>query len=229
MQGNENRKEASLKISSNDFDASKKIAEALIAMKSGLKLLAENMHPSLRKLANYGWYISGDLLPGDVLVLASELERGNVKAVDNYFQRLYDKEAKNLIANLKRDYPERSKLLAEAFKAHKNRMYFASTSLFLSIADGFCQGILFKSKNGKKPKLDDQFSNRSPLEEIIAVITEVNAIDEAHRKKNNYQSGLNRHGVMHGLDLDYGTKLNSLKALSLLIFITDFFVKPKRE
>ena len=103
-------------------------------------------------------------------------------------------------------------------------MYFASTALFLTIADGLCNGYLFKTKQNKL-NLKQELSKTHCLEEFLSLITEVSAIDIAHAKKINFPSTLNRHGVLHGLDFDYGTKTNSLKALSLLAFIGDFFTK----
>jgi len=59
---------------------------------------------------------------------------------------------------------------------------------------------------------------------INAVLGKESAInvDTCKKDKSNYFSNLNRNGVMHGLHLDYGNEKNSLKALSLFCFLSDF-------
>lgn len=42
---------------------------------------------------------------------------------------------------------------------------------------------------------------------------------QGKRKRNANFSELNRHMVMHGDSVDYGTKKNSLKAISLLYYV----------
>ena len=109
-------------------------------------------------------------------------------------------------------------LISEAFKAHKNKMYYSSTILFLSQVDGIGEGKIFRGKKALKEYLSkgkhfDLFDN---------VLQEETAINVDTRKsKTNYFSDLNRHGVMHGLHFNYGNEKNSLKALSLLCFISD--------
>lgn len=67
--------------------------------------------------------------------------------------------------------------------------------------------------------------NTKYIKAFEKAITEVSAIDTPHSKMSEFPSSLNRHGVLHGLDFDYGTRINSLKALSLLAFVGDFFSK----
>jgi hypothetical protein len=108
----------------------------------------------------------------------------------------------------------------EAFSAHKKKQYFASTILFLSQADGICEGKVFR---GKKV-FNNYIESKKASTLIRSVLGQVSPIDIDTRNPDraNYFSDLNRHGVMHGLHVDYGTEENSLKALSLLCFISDF-------
>ena len=57
---------------------------------------------------------------------------------------------------------------------------------------------------------------------IMTAIENTNAIDSLYAEINLYESQLNRHGVMHGWDTDFGNELNRLKAFSLLAFVSDF-------
>lgn len=40
-----------------------------------------------------------------------------------------------------------------------------------------------------------------------------------------YPCTLNRHEVLHGVNVNYGTEVNSLKCMSLLIYISDLLVE----
>ena len=205
-------------------EAQDRLQEAFKPIRENFKILAEKLPLSLKKLANHGWYISGDSFMSEGLTLSDELDFGNFEKVNKNLEQFYEKESSSIIDRLKYQYPGRSKMFDEAFKAHQRKMYFASTNLFLSLADGLCNGSLFKTKNNKA-NLKKELTGTHYLDVFLAVITQESAIDIAYSKKSKFPSSLNRHGVLHGLDFEYGTKINSLKALSLLAFIGDFFNK----
>ena len=46
--------------------------------------------------------------------------------------------------------------------------------------------------------------------------------------KGKFDSNLNRHAVIHGLDVNFGTEKNSLKAFSLLYSVSDFENRYKK-
>jgi hypothetical protein len=207
-------------------ESAEKLTEALKKIAEAFEVVAEQLPPSLRTLASHGWYVSANSGITDSIKLAAEISKGNINKVNKQLQEFYQADAKRIISHLRKTFPERKKLFDEALKAHQRKMYFASTSLFLSLADGLCNGSLFITKNNKA-SLKKYLANKTYLEDFLKVISEVSAIDTAHYKKNSFPSNLNRHGVLHGLDFDYGTRLNSLKALSLLAFVGDFLVKQK--
>jgi len=44
----------------------------------------------------------------------------------------------------------------------------------------------------------------------------------SHEKDlDSFPCKLNRHAILHGQDPDYGTEINSLKSISLLVYISD--------
>ena len=188
-----------------------------------IRKYAEQLQPSLTKLAEHGWYICGNSAMSDSFKLAIELREGNVEKVDSYLMDFYEVEFKAIINNTKKMYPERKKVINEAQRAHYSKMYYASTSLFLATADGIFNGQLFKAPKKGKPSLKKQIKQTKHLKEYGELLTNMFAIDAVYKDINLFSSSLNRHGVMHGLDFDYGTKINSLKSLSLLAFICDFF------
>jgi hypothetical protein len=93
----------------------------------------------------------------------------------------------------------------------------------LSTADGIFNGELFRVKNGVMNTLKKQLDKKRYLKEFGDLLLKMSPIDSGYSKAEEFNSSLNRHKVMHGKDVNYGTKINSLKALSLLAFICDFF------
>lgn len=45
----------------------------------------------------------------------------------------------------------------------------------------------------------------------------------------NYLLKLNRHQILHGVDVKYGNKINFFKSLSLLVYISDLLVETYRN
>lgn len=126
-------------------------------------------------------------------------------------------------------YPDRKSIFREALKAHKLKMYYSSTSLFLSQADGICQGQLFILKNEKATlKKRIKALGNSAAEDFLNAILSASAIDSPYSEKDKYISTLNRHSEVHGLDVKFGNEMNSLKALSLLTYIGQFLAKHKQ-
>jgi len=171
-------------------------------------------------LSTIGWYVSGNMLEKDVFMIFLSLKRGEIKSAEDILMKYYRKNQNKIKNDLIKLYPEKIKIIAEAFTAHRKSLYFASTILSISIADGICEGKFFRSKKYIKNYL---LTKNSP-DIVEAVLTKQSAIDADTRNldNSNYFSDLNRHGIMHGLQWEYGDEKNSLKALSLLCFISDF-------
>lgn len=192
--------------------------------------LSANMIKAMKELSTLGWYISGKTEILSIAKLAAEIKSGHLENIDETMRSYYNSEFDSTIQNLKNLYPERDKIFTEAANAHKQNMYFASTTLFLAQADGICKGHLYITKNEKK-NLKKEISkfNNPILAEVLDVIANVSAIDAPYSNGFKYPSKLNRHVVIHGLDIEFGTETNSLKAFSLLSFIGDFFDRYKKR
>lgn len=125
----------------------------------------------------------------------------------------------------------RKHILENAFELHKQENYVASIPLFFAQADGICSEVLKSflfTGNETQEKLNELIEKG----EIKAnMFTDI--FLEPFKIKNHHNAGIsksspdakskapNRNGILHGhrKHLDYGTKMNSLKAFSLLSFI----------
>ena len=186
---------------------------------------------ALKPLSEIGWYISEDLTLNYIFLANNFLQKNKKILVDELMKKHFKKNLNTTKKNLIHYYPERSLILSEAFEAHRKKLFFASTSLFLIQSDGICKEQLYKKSKGKKIELKKIIElNQTPehLKILLSLITEINSIDKKFYKEEMQGLILNRHGVMHGSDTTFGTELNSLKALSLLSFIGGFFERHKR-
>jgi hypothetical protein len=199
--------------------------------KKTLEFHRELFSLTLKLLANYGWYISEDLKMNELTSMYRNAYEENVKELDNFFIQFYNDSLEKNTTSLSIRFKDRKIMFQEALSAHKNKYYHCSTLLWLTLCDSLCEGELFKLKGEKKAIKN--FLQKNGTDEIhskyLEVLTEVNAIDVFTGNKSNYISQLNRHGIVHGYDINYGTEVNSLKAFSLLVFIKDMVNRHKRE
>lgn len=184
-------------------------------------------------LSQYGWYISSWMMVTDVWKMLAAVRDGRMAEVEQQLIQYYRDQLSNLCTWLCEKHPDRSILLRQAFDAHEKNMFYASTILFLSQADGLGDGKLLS-----KRKMNGFLETQKSCDLTNAVLGTVTAINADSMDKSNYFSDLNRHEVMHGLALSYGQEVNSLKALSLLTFIAQFmgrhgemlrFLAPQRN
>lgn len=128
-------------------------------------------------------------------------------------------------------YPNRAHILSVAFGLHSDENYIASIPLFLAQSDGVCCEV-FKSflftENAVKEKIESLVRDGKIESNIFADV-----FLEPFSLKNHHNAGMskaseaakakapNRNGILHGYrkHLDYGTRRNSLKTLSLLSFV----------
>ncbi|MBX2973968.1 MAG: hypothetical protein KF797_12770 [Flavobacteriales bacterium] len=174
----------------------------------------ENEHAAT--LAKHGWYLSSRMLIGEFWGVLAKVRDGQFQEAEEVLLAHYRDQLSGIRQDLLDKYADRTRIISESFDAHTQGMFFASTILFLSLADGVCNGQLMTKE--RHHYLGTQKSR------VItkAVLGVKSAIDVHHTQKLKYFSDLNRHEVMHGLSFSYGTEINSLKALSLLAFASNF-------
>ncbi len=189
----------------------------------------ENITRALLFLAGRGWFFPIFNVQIITLINFYELaQSGDLdepdRQMDSFFENNFDHIKKYLFEK----YPHRRHLLYSGMKAHKAEEYELAILLFFSQVDGFCwddtKCIYFKKKKSK-PEIGAKVQiepHRKFAGSMLSGLTNSFPVAYNERERNSveeFYSGPNRHTVMHGEDLDYGTKENSLKALSLLYYI----------
>jgi len=112
-------------------------------------------------------------------------------------------------------YNEKSNhIIQEALECHRKGLFYASTILFLSITDGLAEGKLFRKG------FFDKIKRHNPKHFLLDIFNPENPVHQNYVPKKSSSSELMRHRIMHGNSTNYGSKINSLKALSLLHYIS---------
>ncbi|UBQ37718.1 hypothetical protein LCH18_16515 [Acinetobacter johnsonii] len=175
-----------------------------------------------------------------------EVDENNIDAhMIVYLERDWDQWKIDLVA----EHPSRKHILEEAFRLHEEERYIASIPLFFSQADGICQDRLngisyFSASRGEQKAYEKIIEIYQKIEGDN--INRVKFLLDPFRAEQNHSTKTiisrnskrvsesekfpNRHGILHGdpNHLNYGTKVNSLKAYSFLLYI-DFILSEIQE
>jgi hypothetical protein len=188
--------------------------------------LPERTQNALMILGTHGWYLDLEMpLPGLwelEKALVDDDANGAEEALVDYFRERTPEIEKSIINN----FPHRAKILSSAFKAHSCSEYDLSVPVFLAQADGICQeliGIELFRKRKDVPataRYVETLAMDSFMAALLYPLSVALPISASKHERGNTFIGLNRHLVLHGESTGYGTELNSLKAISLLNYIT---------
>lgn len=201
------------------------ISPAFIKFVEFFKTLPERMRNALLILGMHGWFLDLEMSIPGIFELEQALEDGNVEDAEQALIEHYRKRLIDIEENIKTYYPRRARVLSSAFKAHRRGEYELSIPVLLAQTDGICQELIniqLFSKKDKKPATADYVESiaadvyRKVL--LFPLIHSLPISASANERGTNF-TDLNRHQVLHGESVDYGTEINSLKAISLLNYI----------
>lgn len=126
-------------------------------------------------------------------------------------------------------HPTRKLVLEAAFRAHNMAEYFLSTPVFLAQADGICaDGTTYKlfltndKKHGYTPKVSEWANTKLSVslhKTLASALVNKGAFQLHHSVPNRIK--VTRHSILHGESIDYGNEVNSLKAISLVVYLSD--------
>ncbi|MCH3883041.1 MULTISPECIES: hypothetical protein [Tenacibaculum] len=179
-----------------------------------------SIEENTKTLLNYGWYISGQMEMKETSKVIDLIKNENIVEAENIMIKFFKENLSDIEKRLIKKHSERENLFKESFRAHRNKMFYSSTILFLSQADGIIDGKIFHNRKNLDKHLD---KDKNPS--FVNILKEDSSLNVPSYKinKEKYFSKLNRHSVMHGKSTDYGTEINSLKALSLCCFVSDWY------
>lgn len=198
---------------------------SLESLSQAFEQLPQKNRDALIILAENGWYLDPELSFPAMFRLATIFTSGNIENANNALCDHFDSRADEIEANLTSQLPERTRLFSSAFGAHRRAEYALSIPVFLAQADGVCQKITGEQLYSKRkgiPKLaqvlltpDISLFTASMLTPII----EPAPITAGPKERDQMVNILNRHAVLHGESTDYDNRLNSCRAISLLVYV----------
>jgi hypothetical protein len=192
-------------------------------------------------LAQRGWFISKYFGLSEIDQLAHAAATTSLDELEQCIAKLYEEDFTVHLTDIINDYPEREFVLRPAGDAHLRGEYALSVMAFFAQIDGICfhatERYVFRRggkhvsslaaiklgamERGDEGNLYGQLFGL--LHEImwLSVSKELpTGYSEKERQTRSYD-GINRHTVMHGIAMkDYATQENSLKAFSLLSYMS---------
>lgn len=197
-----------------------------------IKELPERHISVAQYLLQNGWYFDDNFYISSINKLENLINNENFVEVEyllinNFEERLSDIEILAIEEN-----PKRKNIIKDIFIAHREEKYNLSIPTLLSQVDGICRDmfgeyLFMTSKNKPKTSIVVEKTTFSKLEQHIfsylltRTTVNYNSWQRAEHKNTNE---LNRHAILHGESVDYGTKINSLKSIALLNSILSFKV-----
>lgn len=232
-----------IRIKQHIEQTTKPIKETFEKLSELINIARESAPDNIKKLADYGWYLpftSSILQAHDWANYISEDK--NLVWIDQQIINLINRHQQELFEELISYFPERKGLVESALKAHQNKDYNLSIPVFLSQSDGICKKItgfcMFSGsyeENGEKHiPHTRKWAKQQSIDSLYVAFLEplkTKVGFNKHESKEDY-IGFTRHSVLHGESLDYGTEVNSYKAMCLLFYVgylVNFLVNEKKD
>jgi len=201
------------------------IGPVFTELASILAPLSEQARKTLMTLAKHGWYIDPEM-PLGISEIENALETGNLEVANSMLMEYFSERLSGIEKELKEKFPARAVILGFAFNAHRRKEYALSVPVFLIQADGICHDLINRQLYSKKDKVPviaeyaktitaDTFQSM-----LLYPLTQPLPIFASAKERTEDFNDLNRHQVIHGESTDYDTELNSLKAVSLLNYVS---------
>lgn len=173
-------------------------------------------------MGKYGWFMGLDTHLVGQMAVTVELANNNSAKIDKILSEFYRKRIPLIQKKLNENFPSRSQIWNAGFGAHAKGEYFLCIPVFLAQADGIWQEGLNRQLYPVKTKKKKKSSPKKDLSEVLmSPLDPVLPINEPFDPKAEEFWYLNRHQVLHGKAVKYGTEINSLKAISFLDFVAD--------
>lgn len=206
-----------------------KIAQNAVAEYIKATRNAKQTEDALCFLGENGWYIDFNMAASAISVLANKelTEKDLDVSLSEYFTSKLEEIEESIVDK----YPRRNDIISAAFKAHRNGDYELSIPVLLTQIDGIgfetLGHSLFKRKDGipKTTKFVEERIGESLYKGLLYPLAEDLEISRAWDETEVDFDLLNRPMILHGRNVVYGTKLNSLKVISFINYVVQALEK----
>lgn len=209
---------------------SKEVIDFLSNLPEHIIKQTEFLSDSNIQLSSYGWYIPYIAEPKLIGELIKLLERGEINELDSRMVSFIDNCLSFYEELIYKKFPERQQIFQQIFEAHNTKKFYLTVPAIYSQLDGMAENKigtrLFKNQsNPKKASVKSYISDLGNdfTKKYLGSWTGQN---EQNRNQNPTNvSGANRSDILHGTSTNYGTHVNSCKALSVLFLLMDTILK----
>lgn len=209
------------------------VASVFDAVQTTFQELPPRVQEAIIMLGKQGWYWDS-VIPYPVLwQLEALLIEGAVAEVEDSLVEHFENRLSEIEKSILEEFPHRGHLVRAAFGAHRRKEYELSIPVFFAQTDGIYKEVaneyLFMKKNNAPGTATyvEQISADSFTVALLGPLTQTLPINASVKDRPEGFHMLNRHTVLHGESLDYGSKINSLKAISLINYVV--YVLRSRE
>ena len=168
-------------------------------------------------LAQRGWFVAGTLTAKQYQALVKAIRQNEETQIEDSMVRHVRSITERTASDTLAKWPNRKKILVDAFDAHSRERYTLSVLAMLAQADGIAHEILhvsFFPNNkffAKAKKASTRNVKQDPLgKAFLGLLTEQSGLGQStpnrDKDKGLSVSPLNWHGVLHGIDCDYPTE-----------------------
>ena len=197
------------------------------------KIINNNLPDYLSNISKHGWFINLDDSIDNIQKLQKLINDGNITQMDKILIRYYSENLDYFFNKIIDKFPERKYIFDEILYAYKHKKYYLTIITTITQIDGICfdttsKKYFIRNRKTHLPEVASEFSNFDGiLKSFLNPILNDNPINSSEKKITNFPKSMNRHSATHGVDKNYGTKINSLKILSLLFSISDMLLRIK--
>lgn len=215
-----------------DSDELKKAVSSLPEMELGdlyrrlvQHAFTESIQHSSKTLAANGWFLDMGSTAKSGEVIADMFTDGKEEEAHEIMEVLTARRVDEIEELATRHFPDRRELIKKAFRFHRTEEYDVSVPMLLIQSDGICADIFgrefFRVRNGSvsvrsavEQKCPDWISDAlaHPFRSVPPIM--------AHSAPRSHE--FNRHIILHGLSLDYGSRRNSLRSILLIAYLCGF-------
>lgn len=201
------------------------VGPAFQQLHQGFQELPARTQEALLILGQHGWYMDPGMSLASLWELKSALSEGNIAEAEAALVEYFEERIGEIEESITRKFPHRSHLISSAFGAHRRGEYVLSIPVLLAQVDGICKETVDQylfMREDKKPSTAvyvARIAADAYMAALLSPLAEVLPISASMKERPKGFSELNRHTVLHGESVDYGSKVNGLKAISLVNYV----------
>jgi hypothetical protein len=203
----------------------RKMGEEFATIAKGFAEYPANVKAALLVMSQHGWYLDLQMGMSEPIRFKRAVDEGRLAEVEAEMVEHFEQRFDAIKHELTNTYPRRRAILEKAFQAHANGQYLISIPTLLAQVDGICFDVVNACffMGGERKKVIAQLTaaaSNSIAKAFLAPFEEEMLVAMSQKSRPQGFVGLNRHTVLHGESVDYGTKENGLRAISLLNYVS---------